>query len=111
MISTLTHVDPTPQAESQHLTTLLREVHLGLLWKGLEAAPQLDHQTAGAGVQPECPIYVASALAQILHVGMAALDLERSSFSVGKQQSGCDRLAGFVVQDAPFQKLHSRAPV
>jgi hypothetical protein len=42
---------------------------------------------------------------------MFALNFEELSFSVSKRQRGGDWLASFVIQDAPFQPVHVRAPV
>jgi hypothetical protein len=42
---------------------------------------------------------------------MVALNFEALSFSVSKKQRGCYGLAGFVVQDPPFQPIQAQAPV
>src|SRR5512147_550257 len=110
-IAFFTHIDPTPQAESQWLTSVLSQVHRGFDRESLDSAPHLNHQAIGAGIQYERPVHVTSALAQVLNMGMRAFNLDRLSFSIGKQQRCCNWLAGFVIEDGPFQPVDTRASV
>src|SRR5262245_2917033 len=110
-VAQLTHIDPAPQAKSQRVAAALGQIDFGLNREDFETPPQLDHQTTRARVQYEGPVYVTSAFAQVLDMGMSALDFERLSFSVGKHQRCRDGLAGFVIQDAPFQPVQAQAPV
>jgi hypothetical protein len=83
------------------------QIDLRLNRKVFQTASHLDSKPAGARTQHEGAVDVTSPLAEIVDMGVFAVNFKRLSVCVGKQQGGSDRLAGGVVQNAAFQPIHT----
>src|SRR5688572_10358579 len=107
--TSLTHVDPAFQPDSQVSASSFRQVHVRLNRESFKSAPHVDTEAPRAGVQHKAPIDVTSASAQILNVGMPALDLECFPVAIGNCHGGGERLSCFIVNDPDFEATHARA--